>query len=403
MTTEVKLIKNKLGLLNLSEQLGNVSQACKIFGYSRDSFYRFKELYDNGGELALQELSRKKPVLKNRIDEAIEIKVKRIAFEYPAFGQVRASNELKKTGVFISPAGVRCVWLRNGMETFAKRLKLLEKRAAEEGLVLTEAQVVALEKAKEEKQAHGEIETFHPGYLGAQDTYYVGTIKGVGRIYQQTFIDTYAKVAQVKLYDRKNALVAADMLNDRVLPMYEENNIPLLRILTDRGTEYCGAREHHEYQLYLAVEDIDHSRTKARHPQTNGICERFHRTMQDEFYAIAFRKKVFSSIDELQVDVDLWLDYYNNERPHSGKYCLGRTPMQTWNESLHLTKNKMLDSLYQKDVNLYLTGEAETGSDGDQPVRNNLSDWNGHGGPDSPLSYLNIPRENSLENATANQ
>lgn len=400
MNTEVKLIKTKLGLLNLSEQLGNVSQACKIFGYSRDSFYRFKELYENGGELALQEVSRRKPVVKNRIAESIEIEVKRIAFEYPAFGQVRASNELKKSGVFISPAGVRCVWLRNGIETFAKRLKLLEKRAAEEGLILTEAQVVALEKAKEEKQAKGEIETYHPGYLGAQDTYYVGTIKGVGRIYQQTFIDTYTRVAQAKLYDRKNALVAADMLNDRVLPLYEESNIPLLRILTDRGTEYCGAREHHEYQLYLAIEDIDHSRTKARHPQTNGICERFHRTMQDEFYAVAFRKKVYSSIDELQVDVDLWLDYYNKERPHTGKYCLGRTPMQTWKESLHLTKNKMLETLFQKDVSLNQTGEAEAGSGGDQPARNSLSDWNGQGGPNSPLSSLIIPRENALENAT---
>lgn len=401
MTTEVKLIKNKLGLINLAEQLGNVSQACKIFGYSRDSFYRFKELYEQGGELALQEISRRKPVIKNRIAEAIEEQVKRIAFEYPAFGQVRASNELKKSGVFISPAGVRCVWLRNDMETFAKRLKLLEKRSAEQGLVLTEAQVAALEKAKEEKTAQGEIETHHPGYLGAQDTYYVGTIKGVGRIYQQTFIDTYTRVALAKLYDRKNALVAADMLNDRILPVYDESNIPLLRVLTDRGTEYCGAREHHEYQLYLAIEDIDHSRTKARHPQTNGICERFHRTMQDEFYAVAFRKKIYNSIEELQVDVDLWIEYYNKERPYSGKYCLGRTPWQTWNESLDLAKNKMLNTLFQKDVNLNLTGEAEAGSDGDQLARNTLSDWNGQGEQNSPLTSLNIPRENALENATA--
>lgn len=399
MNTEVKLIKTKLGLLNLSEQLGNVSQACKIFGYSRDSFYRFKELYDQGGELALQEVSRRKPNFKNRIEEAIEEQAKQIAFDFPAFGQVRASNELKKKGVFISPAGIRCVWLRNDMETFPKRLKLLEKRAAQEGLVLTEAQVTALEKAKEEKQAHGEIETYHPGYLGAQDTYYVGTIKGVGRIYQQTYIDTFAKVAQVKLYDRKNALVAADMLNDRVLPLYEQSNIPLLRILTDRGTEYCGAREHHEYQLYLAIEDIDHTRTKAKHPQTNGICERFHRTMQDEFYAVAFRKKIYNSIDELQADVDLWLDYYNKERPHSGKYCLGRTPWQTWNDSLHLTKNKMLDTLYQKDVPSFLTGEAETGSGGDQLVRNILSDWNGLGGAKSPQFLTNIPRGNAFENS----
>ena len=148
MKTEVKLIKSKVGLLNLSEQLGNVSQACKIFGYSRDSFYRFKNLYEQGGELALMELSRRKPNRKNRIEESIEEAVKQIAFEFPAFGQQRASNELKKKGIFISPAGVRCVWLRNGVETFQKRLKLLEKRAAEQGLLLTEAQIVALERAR---------------------------------------------------------------------------------------------------------------------------------------------------------------------------------------------------------------------------------------------------------------
>jgi transposase InsO family protein len=183
----------------------------------------------------------------------------------------------------------------------------------------------------------------HPGYLGAQDTYYVGTIKGVGRIYQQTFIDTYSKVAFAKLYDRKNALVAADLLNDRVLPFLEEKDVPLLRVLTDRGTEYCGAREHHEYQLYLAVENIDHSRTKARHPQTNGICERFHKTLQDEFYSTAFRKTLYTSLEQLQTDLDRWLEDYNSERPHSGKYCFGKTPMQTFLDSRQLAWDKILD------------------------------------------------------------
>jgi transposase InsO family protein len=349
MNTEQKVIKNKVGLLKLSETLGSVSKACKIMGYSRDSFYRFKELYDKGGELALREISRKKPIQKNRVEEHIEQAVVELAIEKPAYGQVRVANELTQRGLFVSPTGVRSVWLRHELETFRKRLKALEARVAQEGLILTEDQVRALERAREEKQAHGEIDTAHPGYLGAQDTYYVGTIKGVGRIYQQTFIDTYTKVAQVKLYDRKNALVAADMLNDRVLPFFEEHGVRLLRVLTDRGTEYCGNREHHEYQLYLAIEDIDHTRTKTRHPQTNGICERFHRTMQDEFYSVAFRKKLYRNLDELQTDVDEWINEYNETRPHSGKYCFGKTPLKTFRDSKHLADEKMIDSLASKE------------------------------------------------------
>lgn len=255
------------------------------------------------------------------------------------------SLDPKSRCIFVSPGGVRSIWVRHDLETFKKRLKALEAKAAQESLILTEDQLKAIEKAKEEKQAHGEIETAHPGYLIAQDTYYVGTIKGVGRIYQQTVIDTYSKVAFVKLYDRKNALVAADILNDKVIPWFEEEEIRILRVLTDRGTEYCGVREHHEYELYLSIEDVDHTRTKARHPQTNGICERFHQTIQNEFYATAFRKKVYSSLQELQEDVEKWLLEYNNERTHSGKYCFGKTPMQTFSESKHLAKEKMLDSL----------------------------------------------------------
>lgn len=257
MTTHEKIIKNKLGILNLADQLQNVSKACRIMGYSRDSFFRFKELYEQGGELALQQISRRKPCPKNRVEEQIEQAVLKMAIEQPALGQLRVSNELKKQATVISPGGVRSIWLRHNLETFAKRLKALEAKVAQEGIILTDEQVAALEKAKLEKQAMGEIETHHPGYLGAQDTYYVGKIKGVGHIYQQTYSDTYAKIAFVKVYDRKNALVAADLLNDRVVPFYEQYQIRLLRILTDRGPEYCGNREQHDYQLYLALEDID--------------------------------------------------------------------------------------------------------------------------------------------------
>ncbi len=336
-----RIIRNKIGLLNLAEELGNVSKACQMMGVSRDTFYRYQAARDEGGVEALLDRSRSKPNLKNRIDPNIEASVLEFSMEYPAHGQVRVSNELRKQGVFVSPSGVRSIWLRHTLQSRKLRLRALEAKVAEEGIVLTEAQVAAMEREKAAEQAHGEIETEHPGYLGSQDTYYVGTIKGIGRIYQQTFVDTYSKVACCKLYTTKTPITAADLLNDRVLPMLEGNGVGLLRILSDRGTEFCGRPERHDYQLYLAVNDIEHTKTKAYSPQTNGICERFHRTVKEEFYEIAFRKKVYAELDVLQADLDAWVEAYNNERSHQGKMCCGRTPMQTLQDGRDLWDAKV--------------------------------------------------------------
>lgn len=340
--TNERIIKHKVGLLNLAEELGNVARACQLMGVSRDTFYRYKDAVEDGGVDALLDANRKKANLKNRVDPQIEVAVVKYAIDFPAHGQVRVSNELRKAGVFVSPSGVRSVWLRHALENFKNRLKALETKVAKDGIILTEAQVQALERKKLDDEACGEIETVHPGYLGSQDTFYVGTLKGVGRIYQQTYVDTYCKVAQCKLYTTKTPITAADLLNDRVLPFYEQHSLPVLRVLTDRGTEYCGNLERHDYQLYLAVNEIEHTKTRVKSPQTNGICERFHKTVLQEFYQVTFRKKIYASIAELQTDLDSWLDYYNNERTHQGKMCCGRTPMDTLLDGKKIWKEKFI-------------------------------------------------------------
>jgi transposase InsO family protein len=343
MTTQQKLVQKKLTLLELGEYLQNVSEACRISGCSRQHFYDIRKAYESQGLEGLKEKTRRKPCVKNRVAPEIEQAVLQMALEYPAYGQLRASNELRRQGVLISSGGIRSIWLRHGLETFKKRLKALEEKAAKEGLVYTEEQLRVLEQARRERETVPDvIETHHPGYLLAQDTFYVGYLKGVGRIYQQTVIDTYSAVAFAKLYTAKVPLTAADTLNDRVIPFFEEQQVDILRILTDRGTEYCGRLDKHPYQLYLQLHEIEHTRTKARHPQTNGICERFHKTVLDEFYKPIFRKKIFSDTGDLQAELDRWMEFYNGERTHQGKRCQGRTPMATFIDGLELARKAKL-------------------------------------------------------------
>jgi hypothetical protein len=311
-------------------------------GLSRDTFYRYKTAVEEGGVAALIDKSRRQPNYHNRVDTSVEEAVIAYAVEFPAHGQHRASNELRKRSIFVSGSGVRSIWLRHNLANFKVRLKALEEKVVREGIVLTESQVIALERKKCDDEVSGEIETAHPGYLGSQDTFYVGTLKGVGRVYQQTYVDTFSKVAFAKLYTTKTPITSADMLNDKVLPFFEKHELPVLRVLTDRGTEYCGKVEQHDYELYLAINDIEHTKTKAQSPQTNGICERFHKTILQEFYQVVFRKNIYASVESLQKDLDEWLDYYNNKRTHQGKMCLGRTPIDTMLDGRKIWKEKFI-------------------------------------------------------------
>ncbi len=343
MTQQQYIIKRKLNILEFAEQLGNISDACRKLGVSRQHYYDIKGAIEEHGVDGLLAKARNKPRIGNRVPESIEERVLAYSLEFPTHGQARVANELKQEGVILSPGGIRSIWLRHGLEKKHLRLKRLEIWSAEESNVLTESQVRALEEAKQEKEAHGEIESFHPGFLLGQDTFYVGWIKGIGKIYQQTAIDTYSNIGFAKLYTDKTAVTAADLLNDRVLPFFDQHSIPLLRVLTDRGTEYCGRRENHPYQLFLYLNDIDHTKTKVRSPQTNGITERFNQTLLDEFYTVYFRKKVYSSLEDIQDDLDNFLEIYNNKRTNQGKYCKGRTPMETFSDGMELCRQFLPD------------------------------------------------------------
>lgn len=350
MTQQQYIIDRKVSIVDLAEHLGNISKACRQLGVSRRHYYDVKSALEEEGIEGLLEKARTNPRIRNRVAPEIEQKLLDYSLDLPMHGQVRVSNELKKKGIIVSPGGVRSIWLRHGLEVRKLRLKRLEKWSAENGNILTEDQVQALERAKEEKEAHGEIESFHPGFLLGQDTFYVGWIKGVGKIYQQTGIDVYSNIGFAKLYSDKTALTAADFINDKVLPFFDSHSVRLLRTLTDRGTEYCGVLENHAYQLFLYLNDVEHSRTKARHPQTNGCTERLNQTIKDEFYAVAFRKKVYTSMDEIQADLDKFMEEYNSDRTNQGKRCQGRTPMQTFTDGLKLCDELVQD--YGKEVKI---------------------------------------------------
>ena len=329
MTATEKLAHKRLTLLQLAEKLGNVSKACRMHKVSRSQFYEYKRSFQTHG---LDGLIDKPPIPASHPSQLPEKTRKRIidlSLKHPAFGQQRIADQLTLEGLAVCPTTVRNVWLKTNMETKYKRLLHLEEKVMVKGFKLTEQQIRLLEKANPEF-AERHVKSDYPGQLLCQDTFYVGRLKGVGRIYLQAVVDTYGSFAFGKLYTSKRQETTADMLYDRVLPFYQSHGLPVQAILTDNGTEYKGRPMIHLYEILLELNDIEHRTTKVATPRTNGFVERFNRTVLDEFFRTAFRKKLFESLEALQKDLDEWLSYYNHERPHRGYRNQGRRPIETF-------------------------------------------------------------------------
>ena len=335
MTAKHKLAQKRLTLLQLAEKLGNVSKACRMHKVSRSQFYEYKRSFQ---EFGLEGLIDRPPIPgthPNELSDEIKARIMALSLEHPAFGQQRIADQLALEGISTCPTSIRNVWIKSGMETKYKRLLKLEESLADKTFKLTETQIRLLEKSNPEfRERH--VESHYPGYLLCQDTFFVGRLKGVGRIYLQAVVDTYGSYAFGKLYTSKKQETAADILYDKVLPFYQEKGIPVEHILTDNGTEYKGRPMIHLYQIFLEFNDIKHRHTKVGTPRTNGFVERFNKTVLDEFFRTAFRKKMYDSIAALQQDLDKWLHEYNHERPHRGYRNQGRRPIETFEMGLKI-------------------------------------------------------------------
>ncbi|ARB45435.1 IS481 family transposase [Alloalcanivorax xenomutans] len=344
MTTDEKVARRKLSLLELAQDLGNVSRACKVMGYSRQQFYEIRRNFQTyGSEGLIDRLPGARGPHPNRVSEEIEEAVLAYCLKEPTHGCLRVAQSLALEGVTVSSMGVRGVWARHNLQTKHERLMRLEQATREKRVELTERQVRLLERFSPEfRERH--IITNHTGELVAVDTFYVGQLKGVGKVYLQTVIDCFSRYAWGRLYTSKLPITAVHVLNNDVLPFFEKHNARISTILSDNGREFCGRPDTHPYELFLQLEEIEHRTTRVRRPQSNGFVERMHRTLLDEHFRIKGREKWYESVDEMQTDLDDYLVRYNTKRPHQGRDMNGRTPYAVFMKGLPKEKKTVAKS-----------------------------------------------------------
>lgn len=337
MTTDEKVARRKLSLLELAQDLQNVSKACKVMGYSRQQFYEIRRNYQTfGSEGLLDKLPGAKGPHPNRVSEEIEKAILDHSLDYPTHGPVRVAQELALKGIQVSSGGVRGVWGRHNLLTRHDRLLRLEKTVRDRKIELNDDQIRLLERFSPEfRERH--IEVHHSGELVAVDTFMVGSLKGVGRVYLQTVIDCFSRYAWGRLYTTKLPVTAVHVLNNDVLPFFEQHKAQITTVLSDNGREFCGRKDQHPYELFLQLEGIEHRTTRVRRPQSNGYVERLHRTLLDEHFRIQGRTKWYEGVEEMQTDLDIYLKYYNEKRPHQGRNMNGQTPYMAFKKGLPKT------------------------------------------------------------------
>lgn len=346
MDAKVKLAEQRLSVLELAQALGSVSEACKQRGMSRTQFYEWKKRFQEQGVAGLVDLP---PVHKTHPQTTpydIVEQVLALSADQPKWGCVRLSAMLRLNGINISSVTVQNILIKNGLASHYDRMLALEKRALDNKLELRPEQVRWLEKNNPcFRERH--VESSGPGQLLSQDTYYVGHLKDLGKLYMQTVVDTFGSYAFGRVYTAKVPECAAHLLHNDVLPFYRTLGLPVMAVLTDNGKEFCGT-ESHPYELYLRLNDIEHRNTRVRRPQTNGFVERFHRTVADEFFTPTFLKNFYTSVEALQGDLDAWLMYYNTERPHLGYRNMGRRPIDTITRYLTNMESAALESVREE-------------------------------------------------------
>jgi transposase InsO family protein len=325
-----KLARKRLTVLQLAEQLGNVSEACRRGGLDRTSFYEWKRRFQTHGLDGLKDMP---PIVRDHPSttppEIVE-KLIDLSLSNPMWGCVRLSDELRLRGTTLSSPTIQKMLIKHEIGNRYERLLRFEERASAKKIELTPDQVRWIEKANPAfRERH--VESSRPGELLCQDTFYVGRLKGVGKVYLQAVVDTFGSYAFGFLANSKVPACSVALVHNDVIPFYRDRGLPIVAMLTDNGREFCGTDRHH-YELYLELNDIEHRRTKVATPRTNGFVERFNKTILDEFFRTKMREKIYTSIDELQADLDVWLKHYNEERPHRGYRNMGKRPIETINK-----------------------------------------------------------------------